>query len=110
MMNETLDGKKPFEGLNMLPLQLMKRFMKDEDFRPDLFRKDEDFKRTGDGIVFALQKLILKSWHTNPAERYTFKDLAKKLKVYASYSSSSYSSLLVVPPIPPVNKVIILTY
>ena len=87
MINETLDGKKPFEGLNMKPLQFMNRFNKNIDFRPDLFRKDEDFKRTGDGIVLALQKMIMKSWHSNPAERYSFKDLANKLKVYANHQS-----------------------
>jgi hypothetical protein len=65
-------------------------------------RKDEDFKRSGDGIVFALQKLIMKCWNSNPTERYTFKDLAKKLKVFANHSlNHSSTSYLTIPPSPP---------
>ena len=102
MMNETLDGKKPFEGLNMQLVQLMNMLNKNLDFRPDLFRKDEDFKRTGDGIVFALQKLIIICWDSNPTERYSFKDLAKELRMFVIRSSSSASSSNIPPPIPPV--------
>ena len=101
MMNETLDEKKPFEGLNIKPIQFMNKFNKNINFRPDLFRKDEDFKRTGDGIVFALQKLIIKCWHSNPAERYPFKDLANKLKVFANHSVSLLSLIHISEPTRP---------